>query len=64
MPPAKDNNCYLNFLATHDGIGLKTFRRYFKNNDLKILLKTLKNLVQNLLIEKIKIINELFMKQI
>ena len=30
MPPAKDNNCYLNFLATHDGIGIKTIRRNFK----------------------------------
>ena len=43
MPPAKDNNCYLNFLATHDGIGLRPLEGILKNKDLKILLSTLKN---------------------
>ena len=43
MPPAKDNNCYLNFLATHDGIGIRPLEGILKEGDLKILLKTLKN---------------------
>ena len=30
MPPAKDNNCYLNFLATHDGIGLRPLEGILK----------------------------------
>jgi sucrose phosphorylase len=42
MPPAKDNNCYLNFLATHDGIGIRPLEGILKEADLKILLKTLK----------------------
>ena len=42
MPPAKDNNCYLNFIATHDGIGLRPLEGIIKNNDIKILLNTLK----------------------
>ena len=42
MPPAKDENCYLNFLATHDGIGLRPLEGILNNNDLNILLKTLK----------------------
>ena len=43
MPPAKDNNCYLNFLATHDGIGMRPLEGIITKNDLNILLKTLKN---------------------
>ena len=42
MPPAKDNNSYLNFIATHDGIGLRPLEGIIKNNDIKILLNTLK----------------------
>ena len=30
MPPAKDNNCYLNFLATHDGIGIRPLEGILK----------------------------------
>ena len=44
MPPAKDENCYLNFLATHDGIGLRPLEGILNKNDLNILIKTLKNL--------------------
>ena len=43
MPPAKDTNCYLNFLATHDGIGLRPLEGILNDNDLRILLKTLNN---------------------
>ena len=43
MPPAKDNNCYLNFLANHDGIGMRPLEGIITKNDLNILLKTLKN---------------------
>ena len=42
IPPAKDNNCYLNFLATHDGIGIRPLEGILKEADLKIFLKTLK----------------------
>ncbi len=42
MPPAKDNNSYLNFIATHDGIGLRPLEGIIKNKDINILLNTLK----------------------
>ena len=34
MPPAKNNNCYLNFLATHDGIGIRPLEGILKEADL------------------------------
>ncbi len=42
MPPAKGNNSYLNFLATHDGIGIRPLEGILKEADLKTLLETLK----------------------
>ena len=54
MPPAKDNNCYLNFLATHDGIGLRPLEGILKNKDLIILLDTLKNFGSKFTFRKIK----------
>ena len=42
MPPAKDENCYLNFLASHDGIGFRPLEGILNSTDLKLLLETLK----------------------
>ena len=42
MPPAKDNNNYLNFLATHDGIGIRPLEGIINSKDINILLSTLK----------------------
>ena len=36
MPPAKDNNNYLNFLATHDGIGIRPLEGIINSKDPKI----------------------------
>tara|TARA_E500000178_G_scaffold12987_1_gene12513 strand:+ start:3613 stop:5385 length:1773 start_codon:yes stop_codon:yes gene_type:complete len=41
MSPAKKNTAYLNFLATHDGIGIRPLEGILKNSDLKKLLVTL-----------------------
>ena len=58
LPPAKDNNSYLNFIATHDGIGLRPLEGIIKNNDIKILLNTLKNFGSKFTYRKIKIIKK------
>jgi sucrose phosphorylase len=42
MPPAKNNNCYLNFLATHDGIGLRPLEGIISKNNIKKLIAPLK----------------------
>ncbi len=42
MPPAKDGNFYLNFLATHDGIGIRPLEGIINKSDLSKLLETLK----------------------
>ncbi|MAH89035.1 MAG: alpha-amylase [Pelagibacterales bacterium] len=42
IPPAKDNNSYLNFLATHDGIGIRPLEGIIKSEDIDILLNALK----------------------
>ena len=44
MPPAKDNNCYLNFLATHDGIGIRLWREPLEGI---LNLKRFKNIIEN-----------------
>ena len=41
MPPAKNNNYYLNFLASHDGIGLRPIEDLISRKDLKKLLEVL-----------------------
>ncbi len=43
MPPAKDNNCYLNFLATHDGIGLRPLEGIISKNNIRKLIAPLKS---------------------
>ena len=48
MPPAKDNNSYLNFIATHDGIGIRPLEGIIKNKEINILLNTFKRHGSNL----------------
>lgn len=38
MPPAKHGNSYFNFLASHDGIGLRPLEGYVEGNELNELL--------------------------
>ena len=37
MPPAQFGNSYLNFLSTHDGIGLRPLEGILPNNELENL---------------------------
>ena len=43
MPPAKDGNAYLNFIATHDGIGMRPIEGILDNNKTKKLFKRIEN---------------------
>ena len=43
MPPAKNGNAYFNFLASHDGIGLRPIEGYINKNELTSLLNLMKS---------------------
>ncbi len=43
MPPAQFGNAYLNFLSTHDGIGMRPLEGILPDNELKKFIKTLQN---------------------
>ena len=43
MPPAQEKNSYLNFLSSHDGIGLRPLEGILQKKNLKIILIFLKN---------------------
>ena len=51
MPPARIGASYINFLANHDGLGIRPLEGILNKKDIQIFLDTLKNLVLNLLIE-------------
>ena len=42
LPKLTNNNCYLNFIASHDGIGIRPTEGILNNNTLKKFLKRLK----------------------
>ena len=42
MPPAQENNAYLNFLSSHDGIGMRPLEGILPDNDIKKYLNFLK----------------------
>ena len=42
MPPAQFGNAYLNFLSTHDGIGMRPLEGILPNNELNKFISTLK----------------------
>ena len=42
MPPAQTGNAYLNFLSTHDGIGMRPLEGIIPDNELNIFFHTLK----------------------
>ncbi len=43
MPPAKIGNSYINFLATHDGLGIRPLEGILNKKDLELFLQTLKS---------------------
>ena len=43
MPPAQENNAYLNFLSTHDGIGMRPLEGILPENEVNKYINFLKN---------------------
>jgi len=43
MPPAKNGNAYFNFIASHDGIGLRPIEGYIEENEIVKLLDLMKS---------------------
>ena len=43
MPPAQENNSYLNFLSTHDGIGMRPVEGILPENEIQKYFNFLKN---------------------
>ena len=43
MPPAQERNAYLNFLSTHDGIGMRPVEGIIPKNELTKYLNHMKN---------------------
>jgi sucrose phosphorylase len=43
MPPAKEGTCYLNFIASHDGIGLRPTEGILTDDQRKDLVEIMKN---------------------
>ena len=41
LPISKKGNCYLNFISSHDGIGLRPAEGLLNNNELHILAETM-----------------------
>ena len=52
LPIAKKGNSYLNFISSHDGIGIRPTEGIFKKKTLNNFLKRLKKMDQNFRIEK------------
>ena len=46
MPPAQENNSYLNFFSTHDGIGMRPIEGILPENEVLNILIFLKNKVE------------------
>ena len=38
IPPARKDNSFINFLASHDGIGIRPLEGMINTNDIQILL--------------------------
>ena len=43
MPPARTGNSYLNFIASHDGIGMRPIEGILSNNKTKKFFERIKN---------------------
>ena len=52
LPQTKKGNSYLNFIASHDGIGMRPLEGIINNQSIKKLLLRLKKMDQNFPIEK------------
>ena len=64
LPNTKNENCYLNFIASHDGIGMRPTEGLLNEKTLNNFLKRLKKMAQNFLTEKFKIKLKRYMRQI
>ena len=58
MPPAQENNSYLNFLSTHDGIGMRPVEGILPEMEVKKYFRFFKNRVDYFLTEPIKVKNQ------
>ena len=61
MPPARTGNSYLNFIASHDGIGMRPIEGILSNNKTKNLFERIMEV--NFLIESLCKLIKRFMKQ-
>lgn len=43
MPPAQDGTTYFNFIASHDGIGLRPVEGLLSENEIQLLISTVQN---------------------
>ena len=43
MPPAQDGTAYFNFIASHDGIGLRPVEGILQDEEVELLIKTMKS---------------------
>ena len=64
LPNTKYGNSYLNFIASHDGIGIRPTEGIFNKKTLKNFTKRLKKMDQNFHSEKFKINQKKFTSQI
>ena len=64
LPVTKNGKSYLNFISSHDGIGIRPTEGIFNKKILDNFLKRLKKMDQNFHIEKLKINQKKFMRQI
>ena len=64
LPSTKYGNCYLNFIASHDGIGIRPTEGILNEKTLSSFLKRLKKMDQNFLTEKFKINQKKYTKLI
>jgi len=44
MPPPMEGNTYFNFIASHDGIGIRPAEGLISEKNIKAILKKMKNL--------------------
>ena len=55
MPPPMEGNTYFNFIASHDGIGIRPAEGLISEKNIKAILKKMKNLGVKSHIEKLTI---------
>ncbi|WP_417224055.1 sugar phosphorylase [Amphritea sp.] len=43
MPPAQDGTCFFNFIASHDGIGLRPVEGILPDSEVELIIETMQN---------------------